>query len=97
LRAGSWVAFHPDIPYEVTELEDDYRAVMVFKIFRRVDDEPELSTQLEARMKSILDQIPVPFGLFMPQYSIGITSLNGFEALLSTYIASRYQVSWRGK
>ena len=97
MRAGSWVAFHPDIPYEVTELEDDYRAVMVFKIFRRVDDEPELSTQLEARMKSILDQIPVPFGLFMPQYSIGITSLNGFEALLSTYIASRYQVSWRGK
>jgi len=64
---------------------------MAFKIFRVADDEPDvLSAQLEARMKSILDQIPVPFGLFTAhQYSIGTTSLNGFDALLSAYARSR--------
>jgi len=89
LKAGSWVAFHPDIHHEVTELEDGYHAVMAFKIFCEADDEPELSTQLEARLKSILDQIPVPFGLLTHQYSIGTTSLHGFDALLSAYAHSR--------
>ncbi len=85
-----WVAFHPDIPHEVTKLEDGYRAVMAFKIFR-ADDEPDvLPAQLEDRVKKILDQIQVPFGLFTThQYSIGTIGLNGFDALLSAYARSR--------
>jgi len=90
----SWVAFHPDIPHEVTKLEDGYRAVMAFKIFRVADSELDiLPAQLEARVKKILDQIPVPFGLFTShQYSIGTTSLNGFDALLSAYARSRNDI-----
>ena len=84
----SWVAFHPDIPHEVTKLEDGYRAVLALKIFRVADDEPPVVP--EARIKGILDQIPVPFGLLTThQYSIGTTSLNGFDALLSAYARSR--------
>ena len=61
----SWVAFHPDIPHEVTKLEDGYHTVMAFKIFRVGDDEPDvLPAQREARVKRILNQIPFPFGLF---------------------------------
>ena len=42
-------------------------------------------------MKTILDQIPAPFGLFTThQYSIGTTELNGFDALLSAYARSRH-------
>jgi hypothetical protein len=87
----SWVAFHPDIPHEITKLEDGYRAVMAFKIFRVADNEPDvLPAQLEARMKGILDQISVPFGLLTThQYSIGTASLNGFDALLLAYARSR--------
>jgi hypothetical protein len=89
---GSWVAFHPDIPHEITKLEDGYRAVMAFKIFRAAENDPEdtLPAKLEARMKRILDQIPAPFGLFTThQYSIGTTRLNGFDALLSACARSR--------
>jgi hypothetical protein len=87
----SWVAFHPDIPHEVTKLEDGYRAVLAFKIFRVADSEPDvLPAQLEARVKRILDQIPAPFGLLTThQYSMGTTSLNGIDALLSAYGRSR--------
>jgi len=51
------------------------------------DDKPEvLPAQLEARLKRVLDQVLVPFGLFTThQYSIDSTSLNGFDALLSAY------------
>ena len=93
-KSCSWVAFHPDIPHEVTKLEDGYRAVLAFKIFRVADSEPDiLPAQLEARVKKILDQIPAPFGLFMThQYSIGTTSLNGFDALLSAYARSRNDI-----
>jgi 2OG-Fe(II) oxygenase superfamily len=91
-RAGSWVAFHPDVPHEITKLEDGYRAVMAFKIFRAKNgSEDVLPAKLEARMKTILDQIPTPFGLFTThQYSIGTTRLNGFDALLSAYARSRH-------
>ena len=27
---GDWVAFHPDVPHEITKLEDGYRAVLAF-------------------------------------------------------------------
>jgi hypothetical protein len=90
--AGSWVAFHPDIPHEVTELEDSNRAVMAFKIFCLTENhlEDTLPAKLEARVKTILDQIPAPFGLFTTdQYSIGTTTLNGFDALLLAYARSR--------
>jgi hypothetical protein len=88
---GNWVAFHPDVPHEITKLEDGYRAVMAFKIFRAENDsEDTLPAKLEARIKTILDQIPAPFGLFTThQYSIGTTKLNGFDALLSAYASSR--------
>ena len=88
---GCWVAFYPDTPHEITKLEDGYRAVIAFKIFRVADDEPDVTLdQLESRVKEILDQVPVPFGLFtMHQCSIGTTSLNGFDALLSAYARSR--------
>jgi len=87
----SWVAFHPDTPHEVTKLEDGYRAVIAFKIFRVADNEPDVSVpELEARIKGILDQIQVPFGLFTThQYSMGTISLNGFDTLLLTYARSR--------
>ena len=85
---GCWVAFYPDTPHEITKLEDGHRAVIAFKIFRVADNEPEVT--LESRVKEILDQVPVPFGLFTThQYSIGTTSLNGFDALLSAYARSR--------
>ncbi|KIM79044.1 hypothetical protein PILCRDRAFT_10707 [Piloderma croceum F 1598] len=91
-HTGSWVAFHPDVPHEITKLEDGYRAVVAFKIFRAENDsEDTLPAELQARMKTILDQIPAPFGLFTThQYSIGTTSLNGFDALLSAYARSRH-------
>ncbi len=87
----TWVAFHPDMPHEVTKLEDGYRAVMAFKIFRVDDKEPDvLPAQLEGRVKAILDQIPAPFGLLTThQYSIGTTSLNGLDVLLLAYARSR--------
>ena len=87
----TWVAFHPDIAHEVTKLEDGYRAVLAFKIFRVADSEPDvLPAQLEARIKRILDQIPAPFGLLTThQYSTGTTSLNGIDALLLAYGRSR--------
>ena len=91
-RVGSWVAFHPDIPHEITKLEDGYRAVMAFKIFRvdENDSEDALPAKLEAHVKRILDQIPAPFGLFTThQYSIGTTRLNGFDALLWACVRSR--------
>ena len=69
----------------MTKLGDGYRAVMVI---READNEPKLPAQ--ARMKNILDQIPVPFGLLIAhQYSIGTTSLNGFDALFLAYVESR--------
>ncbi len=46
-----------DIPHEVTKLEDGYRAVMAFKIFRADDEPGVLPAQLEDRVKEILDQI----------------------------------------
>jgi hypothetical protein len=88
----SWVAFHSDIPHEITKLEDGYRAVMAFKIFRvdENDSEDTLPAKLEARVKSLFDQIPAPFGLFTThQYSIGTTRLNGFDALLWACARSR--------
>ena len=88
----SWVAFHPDIPHEITKLEDGYRAVMAFKIFRTAEDDSEdtLPAKLEGRVKQILDQIPAPFGLFTShQYSIGTTILNGFDPLLLACARSR--------
>ena len=68
--------------------------MMAFKIFRVGDDEPDvLPAQREARVKRILDQIPVPFGLFTThQYSIGTTSPNGFDTLLSAYARSMLPV-----
>jgi len=65
---------------------------MAFKIFRvdENDSEDTLPAKLEARVKSLLDQIPAPFGLFTThQYSIGTTRLNGFDALLSACARSR--------
>ena len=91
-HACSWVVFHPDIPHEITKLEDGYHAVMAFKIFRmdENDSEDTLPVKLEARMKRILDQIPTLFGLFTThQYSIGTTRLNRFDALLWACARSR--------
>ena len=88
----SWVAFHPDIPHEITKLEDGYHAVMAFKIFRvdENDSKDTLPAKLEAHMKRILDQIPALFRLFTThQYSIGTTRLNGFDALLWACARSR--------
>ena len=91
-HACSWVAFHPDIPHEITKLEDGYRAVMAFKMFRLPDNDSEdtLPAKLEARVKKVLEQIPAPFGLFTThQYSIGTTRLNGSDALLWACARSR--------
>ena len=99
LKAGAchWVAFHPDVPHKITKVEGGYRAVMAFKIFRVADNKDEiLPAQLEARVKKVLDRIPVPFGLFMMhQYSIGTTSLNGFDALIAAYSHSRNDIQAR--
>jgi hypothetical protein len=90
----TWVAFHPDIPHEITKLEDGYRAVLAFKIFRLADNTPDaVYDQLGPRVNKLLDQIPLPFGLLMThRYSAGTTSLNGFDALLSAYAFSRKDV-----
>ena len=62
---GNWVAFHRDVPHEIIKLEDGYRAVVAFEIFRANDDSEDTSLPaLEARIKTILDRIPAPFRLF---------------------------------
>jgi hypothetical protein len=89
----NWVAFYPDIPHEITKLEDGYRAVIAFKIFGLTNKQPEQVQGLGPRVKKILDRIPPPFGLLMThRYSMGTTSLNGFDALLSAYAFSRKDV-----
>ena len=53
---GIRFAFHPDIPHEVTKLEDGYCTMMAFKIFRAENDSKDtLPAKLEARMKMILN------------------------------------------
>ena len=91
-KRDTWVAFHPDKLHEVTKLKEGYRAVLAFKIIRVDSNEPEVfPAQLENRVKRILDQIPAPFGLLTAhQYSIGTTSLTGFDVLLMAYARSRY-------
>ena len=90
-KRDTWVAFHPDKLHEVTKLKEGYRAVLAFKIIRVDSNEPEVfPAQLENRVKRILDQIPAPFGLLTAhQYSIGTTSLTGFDVLLMAYARSR--------
>ncbi|KIM79027.1 hypothetical protein PILCRDRAFT_27544, partial [Piloderma croceum F 1598] len=92
-HTGNWVAFHPDVPHEITKLEDGYHTVVAFRIFQAENDSEDtlVPAELQARMKTILDQIPAPFRLFTThQYSIGTTSLNGFDTLLSVYAHSRH-------
>jgi len=96
LRADpcSWVAFHPDIPHEVTKLEDGYRAVIAFKMFRVEDNELDvLPAQLEARLKRILQfrsDAPVLHWYYQPGALAYARSRN------DTQVASCYQVLWWG-
>lgn len=81
-KACSWVAFYPDVPHSVDRLGDSYRAVIAFKLFSTGEPSSDAAAarvlKTQQHVKSVLDTIPVPYGLLLNhQYSIGTAELNG--------------------
>ncbi|KAF8518728.1 hypothetical protein JB92DRAFT_3141911 [Gautieria morchelliformis] len=93
-EAGSWVAFYPDIKHEVSKIEDGYRGVIAFKIFRppgEVEDPTKYPAQ--AKVKSVLDKMPRKYGLLLERkYCKGTTQLSGFDAQLLAAAKTRGDV-----
>jgi hypothetical protein len=88
-KSGTWTAFYPDIPHSVSELHDGHRAVIAFKIFydasvtTTAQQESVQNLEIMERMKTVLTSIPTPYGILLEHlYHIGISQLNGFDALL---------------
>ncbi|KAG7442901.1 uncharacterized protein BT62DRAFT_363070 [Guyanagaster necrorhizus] len=85
--AGSWVAFHPDVPHEVTPLAPGCaRAVIAFKLFS-TGDPNEAATRfadLVDETEPVLQGIPRPFGIILSRkYSTGTeVELNGYDAVM---------------
>ncbi|THU81102.1 hypothetical protein K435DRAFT_972475 [Dendrothele bispora CBS 962.96] len=89
---GSWVAFYPDVPHEVTTIASGYRAVLALKIFRddtRVPFSEELSSAwdpvLTAAANQLVTNLELPYGLILDRkYCLGTTKLNGIDAIVNS-------------
>lgn len=92
-KAGTWIAFYPDVAHEVTQVKD-IRAVLAFKIFR-VDPESQQGPDnirltddicpppLLDAIKSLVSGLQTPFGLILDRkYCQGTTRLSGIDALV---------------
>ncbi|TFK95901.1 hypothetical protein BDV98DRAFT_608631 [Pterulicium gracile] len=87
-HVGDWVAFYSDVPHAVSTLERGQRAVIAFKIFTLEDSENDTVIQfptLVTDTRTVLDSIPIPFGLILDhQYPMGTTAsdLTGSDSVL---------------
>jgi hypothetical protein len=94
----SWVAFHPDVPHTVSEISRGHRAVIAFKIFHSgasIDEQKDdAEIRVEARLKAVLQNIPPPFGILLKHmYHLGVSQLNGFDAMLFSTARKIHQVA----
>ncbi|THU78481.1 hypothetical protein K435DRAFT_973513 [Dendrothele bispora CBS 962.96] len=87
---GSWVAFYPDVPHEVTRIRRGYRAVLALKIFRddtQVPFNDELSSardpMLTAAANQLVTNLELPYGFILDRkYCLGTTKLSGIDAIV---------------
>lgn len=86
---GSWCAFYPDVPHEVTRLSDGYRAVIAFKIFRASsstgagDGDTEKTAEVRRRLAEVVPKMEAPYGLLLEhKYCLGTDEFSGFDELL---------------
>ncbi|KAI0057665.1 hypothetical protein BV25DRAFT_1970691 [Artomyces pyxidatus] len=89
---GRWVAFYPDVPHRVVELEKGYRAVLAFKMFRADDDVDTAACDAGAlqRVRAVTDRLSAPVGLFLEhKYCMGTQKLSGFDAVVYEALARR--------
>ena len=84
----SWVAFYPDVPHHISKLaESQYRAVIAFKIFKAdygvQREEAVREFDQEERVRSVLADIPVPYGLLLRhKYYMGASQLTGIDPII---------------
>ncbi|EIW58619.1 uncharacterized protein TRAVEDRAFT_124283, partial [Trametes versicolor FP-101664 SS1] len=86
---GSWCAFYPDVPHEVTRLSDGYRAVVAFKIFRASsstgagDGDTQKTAEVRRRLAEVVPKMKAPYGLLLEhKYCLGTDEFSGFDGLL---------------
>ncbi|KZT06683.1 uncharacterized protein LAESUDRAFT_749901 [Laetiporus sulphureus 93-53] len=99
--AGTWVAFHPSVPHEVTPIEDGYRAVVAFKVFKREPAPGEevialsqdtMQEKMRPRMDRAFAVMHAPFGLLLEhQYCMVTTEFNGFDSMLCDVVVKTAQ------
>ncbi|KAF8075161.1 hypothetical protein FPV67DRAFT_618422 [Lyophyllum atratum] len=101
---GSWVAFYPDVPHEVTEIADGYRAVLAFKVFRAPDSSGAeedvhratggIPPILRCATEKLVSSLEAPFGLILDRkYCLGTTALSGMDALVFAYAQIRQDIN----
>ena len=84
----SWVAFYPDVPHHISKLaESQYRGVIAFKIFKTdyevQHEEAVREFDEEERVRSVLAELPVPYGLLLRhKYYMGASQLTGIDPII---------------
>ncbi|KAI0820832.1 hypothetical protein BC628DRAFT_1523820 [Trametes gibbosa] len=91
-HAGSWCAFYPDEPHQVTKVKGGHRAVIAFKLFRvpstsgeaaRADCETDKTAEIRARVGRIVSGMEGTYGVLLQhKYSLNTDRFNGFDAIL---------------
>ncbi|KAI0820795.1 hypothetical protein BC628DRAFT_1543573 [Trametes gibbosa] len=94
-HAGSWCAFYPDVPHEVTTIVEGHRAVIAFKLFRAPvasdaapsDYEAEKTREIRAKVTQIVGEVEAPYGVLLQhKYTLNTDTFNGFDAILAEAI-----------
>lgn len=93
----SWVAFYPDVPHAVSTIRFGHRASLAFKIFYvdGVVDEQEAAchSETEERLVAVFAGMSPPFGILLKHmYHMGISQLNGLDAILFSAARQMQQV-----
>jgi len=82
-----YVAFYPDVAHEVLKIDDGYRGVIAFKLFRadssQLDDSVDRYSETVAHLDVVLKKLKPPFGIHLShQYEKSMTDPSGFDKIL---------------
>lgn len=84
--AAQYVAFYPDVPHEVLKIDEGYRAVIAFKLFRaeqQTENLPDRYSEVISRLDAALNKLERPFGIYLThQYEKSMIDPSGFDKLL---------------
>ncbi|KAI0352371.1 hypothetical protein OH77DRAFT_1428670 [Trametes cingulata] len=85
-HCGHWCAFYPDVPHYVGRVNEGYRAVIAFKIFRASDagvTMTEKTSTVRQQASRIMKAMEAPYGVLLQhKYCLGTDRFSGFDTVL---------------